>query len=397
MSHAPSPCRPFRLHNAIQPYPWGSRGAEAFIPRLLGLPAAPEQPYAELWIGAHPHAPSRVFFGDEPLSLATLIAREPVAMLGAAVAQRFDNQLPFLFKVLSAAEPLSIQAHPDKVQAERLHARDPQHYPDATHKPEVAIALDRLTALAGLKSAEELRATLTAYPEIAAFMGEAGADPRESFITLIRQALAAPQALSATSRRLAARLEQTPPPRPEAETLFLTLRPTYGDADVGLLALFYLNLIHLEAGEGLYLPAGVPHAYVHGNLVECMASSDNVVRVGLTHKFKDARALLEILAPAVGPLPVLRPEPEAPEVSYPTPMAEFEVRRLALEMGARRAMGPRSSVEVYLLTEGRLQVSWSDGEEIFARGESFLIPACLPAWQLTALEKTTLFKVSVPA
>ncbi|OQA94318.1 MAG: Mannose-6-phosphate isomerase [Chloroflexi bacterium ADurb.Bin222] len=153
MSHAPSPCRPFRLHNAIQPYPWGSRGAEAFIPRLLGIPAAPEQPYAELWIGAHPNAPSRVFLGDEPLSLATLIAREPVAMLGAAVAQRFDNQLPFLFKVLSAAEPLSIQAHPDKVQAERLHARDPQHYPDANHKPEVAIALDRLTALAGLKSA----------------------------------------------------------------------------------------------------------------------------------------------------------------------------------------------------------------------------------------------------
>jgi len=338
-----------------------------------------------------------VFLDDEPLSLATLIAREPGAMLGAAVARRFDNRLPFLLKVLSAAEPLSIQAHPDKAQAERLHARDPQHYPDANHKPEVAIALDRLTALAGLKSAEELRATLTAYPEIAAFIGEAGTDPRESFVTLIRRALTAPQALSAASRRLAARLEQTPPPRPEAEALFLTLRPTYGDADVGLLALFYLNLIHLEAGEGLYLPAGVPHAYVQGNLVECMANSDNVVRVGLTHKFKDAEALLEILAPALGPLPVLRPEPEVPEVSYPTPAAEFEVRRLALERGAHRAMGPRSSVEVYLLTEGRLRVGWSDGEENFARGESFLVPACLPAWQLAALEKTTLFKVSVPA
>jgi len=84
-------------------------------------------------------------------------------------------------------------------------------------------------------------------------------------------------------------------------------------------------------------------------------------------------------------------------VSYPTPAAEFEVRRLVLETGARRVMGPRASVEVYLLTEGRLRVGWSDREESFARGESFLIPACLPAWQLTALEKTTLFKVSVPA
>ena len=395
------PCMPYRLHNAIQPYSWGSCGADAFIPRLLGFPAAPEQPYAELWIGTHPNAPSHTVLGGERVSLAALIASDPPAVLGAAVAQRFDNQLPFLFKVLSAAEPLSIQAHPDKAQARRLHARDPKHYPDANHKPEVAIALDALSALAGLKSAEDLRVTQATYPEIAAFIGEFAGEndiaPRECFAALIRRALADPQALAAASRRLATRLESVSQPRTEVERLFLALRPVYGDADVGLFALFLLNLIHLQAGEGLYLPAGVPHAYLRGNIVECMANSDNVVRVGLTPKFKDAEALLEILSPVAGLPSVLRPEPEMLSARYPTPAAEFEIHRLTLEAGARCEMGPRSSVEVYLLTEGSLRMSWDDGVETYARGSSFLIPACLPAWQITALEQATLFKATVPS
>ncbi|MDX9955510.1 MAG: mannose-6-phosphate isomerase, class I [Anaerolineae bacterium] len=387
---------PYRMHNSIRHYSWGSRGAEAFIPRLLGLPAEPGQAYAELWIGAHPSAPSQVVLNGERISLATLIASDPAAILGTGVARRFNHQLPFLFKVLSAAEPLSIQTHPDKAQAQRLHARDPEHYPDANHKPEIALALDRLTALAGLKSAEDLHTTLSCYPEIAGFIQRSGADPQRTFTALIRRALAAPQALSVAVQQLAERLERAPAPRTEVETLFLALHPVYGDGDVGLFALFLLNLVHLETGEGLYVPAGVPHAYLNGNIVECMANSDNVIRVGLTPKFKDAEALLEVLAPDSGPLPVLHPEPELPEMCYITPAEEFELRRLDLEAGAQIEMPDRASVEVYLLTEGRVDVSWSGGMEHYIPGESFLIPACLPEWQVTARERTTLFKVSVP-
>lgn len=386
---------PYRLDNAIQPYPWGERGPQAFIPRLLGISAAPEQPYAELWMGTHPNAPSHVRLGDERISLAALIAADPVAILGERVAQRFDNRLPFLFKVLSAAEPLSIQAHPNKAQAERLHARNPQHYPDANHKPEVAIALDHLTVLAGIKAADELTATLAAYPEIAIFIGESGATPRDTFAALIHRAMEAPQALSQAIEQLAARLRQATSPRTEIESLFLTLHRVYGDADVGLLCLFLLNLIHLEAGQGLYLPAGVPHAYLRGNLIECMANSDNVVRVGLTPKFKDAEALLEILAPEVGLPPLLSPEP-APEMRYLTPAQEFVVQRLNLAAEVPLEMPPCASVSLYLLTEGRIRVEWREGVESYQRGESFLVPACLPSWQLTPLEQTTLFKASVP-
>jgi len=397
MSNPTSPfCMPYRLYNSIQHYSWGSHGADAFIPRLLGIPGEPEKAYAELWIGTHPNAPSQVIQDNEHISLATLIARDPDGILGTGVAERFNHQLPFLLKVLSAAEPLSIQAHPDRAQAQRLHARDPKHYPDANHKPEIALALDCLTALAGLKSAEDLHSTLLAYPEIAGLIGKVSADPQEIFAALIRRSLAAPQPFSSAARQLAERLKQTPTPRTEVEDLFLALRPVYGDADVGLLALFLLNLVHLEAGEGLYVPAGVPHAYLRGNIVECMANSDNVIRVGLTPKFKDAEALLEVLASDAGSLPVLHPEPELPEMRYPTPAEEFELGRLDLEIGAQLEIPARHSAQVYLLTEGRIRVSWNEGVEAYSRGESFLIPACLPVWQLTALEKTTLFKASVP-
>jgi len=394
-STSPS-CMPYRLYNSIQHYSWGSRGADAFIPRLLGIQSEPEKAYAELWIGTHPNAPSQVIQGNEYISLATLIARDPNGILGTGVAEHFNHQLPFLLKVLSAAEPLSIQAHPDRAQAQRLHARDPKHYPDANHKPEIALALDRLTALAGLKSAEDLHSTLLTYPEIAGFIGEVSADPQDIFSALIRRSLATPQTLSVAVQQLEERLKQTPTPRTEVEDLFLALRPVYGDADVGYLTLFLLNLVHLEAGEGLYVPAGVPHAYLHGNIVECMANSDNVIRVGLTPKFKDAEALLEVLAPGTGPLPVLHPEPELPEMRYTTPAEEFELGRLDLEAGAQLEMPTRNSAQVYLLIEGQISVSWNEGVEHYTRGESFLIPARLPVWQLTTLGKTTLFKASVP-
>ncbi len=389
-------CAPYRLENTLQHYNWGTRNADAFIPHLMGIPVEPERPYAELWIGTHPSAPSQVILGTERTSLIELIARYPADILGTQVAQCFGNNLPFLLKVLSAAEPLSIQAHPDKTQARRLHARDPQHYPDANHKPEVAIALDSLTALVGLKGVDALNATWSAYPEIAGFIGEVGPTPRDSFVMLIRRSLSAPEVQIATSQQLASRLMRTSRPLTEIESLFLALRQAYGDGDIGLLALFLLNLVHLKAGEGLYLPAGVPHAYLRGNLVECMANSDNVIRVGLTPKFKDAETLLEVLAPEVGLPEILRAEPEPPAVRYPTPAEEFELRRLDLDAGAQHPMPHPASVEVYLVLEGYVRVTWNGGEEDYKRGESFLIPVCLPAWHLTALEKATLFKASMP-
>ncbi len=141
--------RPYLMANKVQPYAWGGRGKDAFIPRLMGIEPLIGPASAELWMGVHPKAPSDVVMaGGSLVSLDQLIARHPVEILGQEVCDRFSGTLPFLFKVLSAAQPLSIQVHPNAEQAQTLHAQRPEHYPDATHKPEIAIARDPLTPAA---------------------------------------------------------------------------------------------------------------------------------------------------------------------------------------------------------------------------------------------------------
>ncbi len=387
--------RPYRLYNGVQHYPWGERGVHAFIPQLLNQTGAAETPYAELWLGAHPAMSSEVELRGTRVTLRALIAQFPQETLGAA--RQLGGELPFLFKVLSAAAPLSIQAHPNKAQAAQLHARAPKHYPDINHKPEIAIALDGLSALAGLRPYETMHETLAAYPELAEFVGAAeAATARALFTAMLRRATEAPAALGAATERLAQRLGQSAQPLTTIEQLFLTLREQYGGADVGLLALFCLNYVQLAPGQALFTPAGAPHAYLKGNIIECMANSDNVVRVGLTPKFKDTPALLEILNPMTDPGLVASEEVGAGETIYRTPAAEFEVYRLTLAAGETRPGGEGGQPEIYLVVAGEVEVMWGGGAEHFAQGESWFAPAALAASSLTAHAPTTLFKVTTP-
>lgn len=407
--------RPYRLHNQVQTYDWGTRDAEAYIPQLLGTPAEPGVPYAELWLGAHPKAPSQLELPDgTQIALDAWIAANPIAALGNEVFDRFGG-LPFLLKVLSAGEALSIQAHPTKAQAEVLHAQDPAHYPDDNHKPEIAIALDGLAALMGLKPFPDLVATLDRYPEIANFVGEAvvarvtapaptageAVLARELFSALIVNASADPVALASAVDAMAERLASQGAALAEAEQRFLDLRHQYGSGDVGLLALFLFNLAHLEPGEGLYTTAGVPHAYLRGNIIECMANSDNVVRVGLTPKFKDARTLLEIMdttpqtpAPLDG-APVTDGEGVTRWV-YATPAAEFEMRRWQLPRGTGATVEKGEVPTVLLVVEGAVMLSWAGGETTYRKGQSAFVPACLHTYTLHATSDADLFQAAVP-
>ncbi|HEY89384.1 MAG TPA: mannose-6-phosphate isomerase, class I [Thermoflexia bacterium] len=392
--------RPYRLRNRVQHYAWGTRNEAAFIPRLLGEAVEPGRPYAELWIGAHPKAPSQVLSDADAVPLGALIAAEPEAWLGEAVAHQFGAELPFLLKVLSAAEALSIQAHPTQEQAARLHERDPEHYPDANHKPEVAVALDGLTALVGFKPWAELRAVVSAYPEIAEFGGAMElADEtalHEFYARLLRRALAEPEALEAATARLAHRLTERQAPLSETERLFLQLRVKYGGADVGLCSLFLFNLLHLQPGAGVYTEAGVPHAYLRGNIIECMANSDNVVRAGLTPKFKDVETLVEILTPQMGPAPVSTGEREAGWIIYRTPAAEFELSRRELAVGERVEIATGGRIEIYLVTRGSVRLHWADETAAYGRGASFVVPALLERFGLAAEDAAEIFRVRVP-
>jgi len=434
---------PYTLYNKIQHYAWGTRGDAAFIPRFLGQKVAPDLPYAELWMGAHPKASSEVELDGTRVSLRRLVQQAPREVLGKAVCENFAGTWPFLFKVLSISAPLSIQAHPNKIQAQLLHARDPEHYPDDNHKPEVAVALDSLIALVGFKCFSDILKILDMYPEITDFIGKDIANSahhvtngsateqqtavRLIYATLMRKAIAEREKLARSIQRLDKRLRQVPD-LSEHATLFLDLRKIYDGAEVGLFALFFLNLIHLQKGQGVFLKSGIPHAYLKGNIVECMANSDNVVRAGLTPKFKDIETLIDILTYDLSPPPVLVPnrvnscilskdfpcrytrfnsglsglgeEPTVKEVVYPTPVPDFQLSRWTMEGGEEKREVTGDRPEILLITRGEALIRWGTGTEreeaSFRQGQSMLIPASLIEFQLVAQQSAEIFKATVP-
>lgn len=413
---APVKPRPYRMENQIQHYEWGTRDEEAFIPRLLGIAPEPGLPYAELWMGAHPSAPSRVFVEGKTARLSEWISAHPVESLGAAVARQFSGTLPFLFKVLSAGEALSIQAHPNKAQAKALHARDPQHYPDDNHKPELAVALDSLTALLGIKPVPGMIEALERYPELADLIGdeivgqlkgalsrplaEQQALAHTAFSALVERSITQEQELVQAVDRLTGRLTQSSGAGREEELIFLGLGEKYARADVGRLAVFLLNLVHLEAGQGIFTRAGVPHAYLKGNIVECMANSDNVVRVGLTPKFKDARALIDILDREPTLPSILAAAPDSEQITYPTPASEFQVSRWNLVSGAVHSVATYNRPSILLIVRGDILIRWETGtgreQDTCRQGQSLFIPACLPEFEVEATSPAQVFVAQVP-
>ena len=396
--------RPYLLKNKIQHYTWGMKGEKAFIPRLLGFDPKADVPYAELWMGAHPKAPSTINVNgvDEPLD--KMIEKFPHEILGREAAEKYKGKFPFLFKVLSAGEALSIQAHPNKQQAEMLHAKDPQHYPDDNHKPEIAIALDSLKALVGFRPFAAIQQTLKQVPEISAFIGgdivktflryeknEEGQKQallRKLFTMLMRRSMTHQLDLEQACQKLASRLRSTKKKLLEQDVFFLELYKKYG-GDVGLFSIYLLNLITLSRGEGVFLAAGVPHAYLSGNIIECMANSDNVVRAGLTPKFKDVETLVNILTYEAGPARVLVPNSE--NFVYTTPAQEFRVLRFMPQEGSAIYLLKDGKVRIMLLIEGKGTMKWGGEQLDFVGGQSVLIPACLEEFKIEWQTPATLF------
>ena len=315
-----------RLDNTVRPYAWGSTTA---IPELLGIRPTGE-PQAELWMGAHPGAPSRLDRGAGPVPLNEVIDADPRGELGAETVERFGPRLPFLFKILAAGSPLSVQVHPDLAQAQAGYddeeARgipvDAPHrnYRDANHKPEMICALGPFNGLCGFRppaeaadlierlGVDELKPyvdTLRARPE-----SEALREVLAAILTADRAAMAATVNRAAEA---AARLAVEDPDGPYAAAYTAYARAAAAfPGDPGVVAGMLLNHVTLNPGDALYLGAGVPHAYFDGLGVEIMANSDNVLRCGLTPKHIDVPELLQIVRFASGAAALVRPRGEAP-------------------------------------------------------------------------------------
>ena len=332
------------LEPVIQPYAWGSHTA---IAELQGRPAPTIAPEAELWMGAHPSAPSGVRRPGGSTTLDKLIAADPPLELGDACAARFGGRLPFLLKVLAADKALSIQVHPSRAQAEAGYREESarglapgdksRNYADDWPKPEILCALTRFEVLAGMRTAADAAALLGALrvreldPLVADLVAAAGPDGEGTGLTGAlgailtwpgegRAALVA--AVTAGCERIAAADGEY------AAAAAATVRIA-GDhpGDLGIVASLLLRHLVLRPGEAVFLPAGGPHSYLHGTGVELLANSDNVVRAGLTAKHIDVPELLRLVDPGAA-VPVIEPRLDGAAVlAYDSPAPEFRLYR----------------------------------------------------------------------
>jgi mannose-6-phosphate isomerase len=273
----------------------------------------------QLWMGAHIKAPSLVRGLEQPLSLREYIQIYPRETLSDKLREVFgSDELPFLFKVLAVGKALSIQAHPDKTLASKLHIKSPHLYSDPNHKPEMAIAFDReCHALVGFRPTEEIAFFLNNVPEFRDLVGVEIAEQFVTTIALTHRSLSESDRKTLLQRlftrlmtssneqvtrmlhhhiaRIAERIqEETHPLLSETYPCVLSLYRDFPD-DVGVWCVYMLNHVHLAPLEAIYLEVNEPHAYLGGTFIECMATSDNVVRAGLTSKFKDVEVLCDML------------------------------------------------------------------------------------------------------
>lgn len=362
-----------RLDNTVRPYAWGSTTA---IPQLLGV-APTGEPQAEMWMGAHPGAPSRT--GRGPLT--EVIDEAPERELGIRTVEKFGPRLPFLLKILAAGAPLSLQVHPNLEQAREGYEDEERrgipidaghrNYKDANHKPELICALTEFDGLCGFRAplrAADLLAGLD-IDSLKPYVDLLHAHPEEAALREVLTAIlgADPEAMAATVTEAAAacaRLVGDYAPYAEIARHY--------PGDPGVIAAILLNHVRLQPGEALFLGAGIPHAYLNGLGVEIMANSDNVLRCGLTPKHVDVPELLRVVRFEATDPGVLRPEasPEGEEV-YETPIDEFRLSRYLLPEGGTARDLTRANPQILLCTAGSVRT----GEHTLAPGQSVFVSA----------------------
>ncbi|MCD6218230.1 mannose-6-phosphate isomerase, class I [bacterium] len=402
------------LKNTIQNYAWGSKTA---IPEILGV-APSGEPQAELWMGAHPKAPSSVVCDETSIALDEYISSNPTGVLGKTIAEKFNNKLPFLFKILAAEKPLSIQAHPNLAQAREGFKRENddgipldspvRNYRDKNHKPEIICALTPYWAMNGFRYAEDsinllekVAGDKTAGGKVAGgnLVNELDAfkkEPNNRGLKLFFQSLMEmdeerKKNVVDESVILAEKFADDNP-------AFEWLVRLHGEylGDVGIFSPLLLNLIQLKPGEAMFLHAGVLHAYLHGVGIELMANSDNVLRGGLTPKHIDLPELFKVVNFRETPLDILKPESaNSAESVYSSSADEFVLSVINISADNPYKSERNRSIEIMICTDGDAVIVDSIGESMdIKRGTCLMIPASVDYYSIEGDAVT--YKASVP-
>ncbi|KAI0853059.1 mannose-6-phosphate isomerase [Daldinia vernicosa] len=413
-----------RLQCGVNSYDWGKIGSESAAAKFAAatpsdnLNIQSDKPYAELWMGTHPSNPSKdVESGRTLLELV----QENQMLLAPSVKAKYGPKLPFLFKVLSINKALSIQAHPNKKLAEKLHERDPKNYPDDNHKPEMAIAITDFEGLCGFRPLGEIAHFLSSVPALRQLVGE---DAAKAFIATVRGQESDASSESTTQNKRALQSAFAALMKSSQEDVASASKALVSDAesrgsefadggvestsgavmselvvrlnkqfpeDIGLFVLFFLNYVKLSPGEALFLKADDIHAYLSGDIIECMAASDNVVRAGFTPKFKDVQTLVDLLTYNYAPIEEQKMSPkEYPYVVlnrtayssgseatlYDPPIEEFSVIRTVLNgEGSKATFDPIDGPSIVICTGGKGKITVGPKTEEVKEGYVFFVGA----------------------
>ena len=369
-----------KLINSVQNYAWGSKTA---LTDLYGIANPDNLPMAELWMGAHPKSSSKVQDASgQTRALREVIEQDKARLLGSAVANRF-GELPFLFKVLCADQPLSIQVHPNKKNSETGFAKEnaagipldaaERNYKDPNHKPELVFALTPFLAMNAFREFSDIVSLLQpvagAHPAIAHFLQAPGAERlSELFAALLNMQG------EEKSRALAVLKSALGNHSGEPWQTIRLISEFYPD-DSGLFSPLLLNVVKLNPGEAMFLFAETPHAYLQGVALEVMANSDNVLRAGLTPKYIDIPELVANVKFTPKPANELLTQPtqHGAELDFPIPVDDFAFS--LHDLSTSETQLAQQSAAIVFCVEGEAVLSKASQQLVLKAGESAFIAA----------------------
>ncbi|MDT8869868.1 mannose-6-phosphate isomerase, class I [Vibrio fluvialis] len=381
----------FVMKNKIQNYAWGSSDS---IEQLFDIANPNKHPQAEIWMGAHPNGCSEVELNGSSLLLSELIAQDKSRFLSQQTAAQF-GELPYLFKVLAAAQALSVQVHPSKEEAQAGYAKENavgieikaanRNYKDPNHKPELVYAITPYQAMNGFRSISSIIDHFEPLnieciqPLVEELRNNQHEQGLQQFFTLLLS-------LTGDAKRQAVAKLLTYAQSHQSQsiyTLILELAEQYPN-DIGLFAPLMLNVLTLQPGEAMYLDARTPHAYLKGTGLEIMANSDNVLRAGLTPKHMDVLELAKCTRFAEKPEStlLLTPIEQDGALLYPVPVDDF---KFALYTKPSQTSVTVSSAEIIFPIDEDATLISDEGIEVTIRkGQSVFVPAYTAHYQLSS-------------
>lgn len=346
--------------NQIKNYTWGD---PCLLHDLFGVPNPNNEPQAEMWMGAHPAGSSFVTKGSKTLQLHDIIAKNPMVILGESNTVKFNDCLPYLFKILAVKKPLSIQVHPNKEQGFVGYAREnlleipldapERNYRDPNGKPELLYALSSFSLLCGFRPLDEIKRLLCILtPRIFAELELAELTLKSLFAKIISMTD------TQTATALAETLQNADQLGDRLVIDWIRRLAVEFSGDIGVIMPAMLNPVILKEGQAIAVPPRMPHAYLHGLGLELVGNSDNVLRCALTPKHKDLQELLNVTEFVPRSQPLVEPKALNPqEMEYYVDQGSFVLNKIFMPVQGQVYHHKLHGPEILLCTQGKFQIT----------------------------------------